>query len=142
MNQTQITVYDIVMRVGIVSAHQHLKTHYPDVYKDIEKSYGDRFAQKLYSYLYNLTQNPKCLQCNHHETKFISLYRGYRFFCGNACVAHNKAHERKKKMTTAERYDCEKPTQNPEIEDKRKKTLIRKYGTANLAQIRWNRKNT
>jgi len=139
MNKEQIEVYDIIKSVGVQHAYKHIKYKYPEYFIRINKQEGSRFAEKLYRFCYGIEQYPKCKQCMTTITKFRSFKKGYAFFCSNKCVAVNRAHKAKKKKTCQETYGASTASQSEEVDEKRRQTLMDKFGTDNLAEIRWRR---
>jgi len=139
MDSIQITAFDITKRVGIKHAYKHFQHKHPELFQCIMEAQGERFAEKLYCYIYGVTKYPTCQQCTNTITKFRSFQRGYAFFCSNKCVAMNRAHKTKKKDTCQDKYGTDTASQNKEVDEKRRQTLIDRYGTDNLAEIRWRR---
>jgi hypothetical protein len=139
MDSIQITVFDIVKQVGIRHAYKHFKFKHPDLFEKITQSQGERFAEQLYCFIYGITTYPTCQQCGIEIKKFRSFRKGYAFFCSNKCVAVNRAHQAKKQDTCHATYGTDTASQNAEVDEKRRQTLIDKYGTDNLAEIRWRR---
>ena len=139
MDNNQIEVYDIIKHVGIKHAYKHLKYKHPEHFKKIIEQGGERFAEQAYRYLYDITTYPICKQCDTEIIKFRSFRKGYAFFCSNKCVAVNRAHQQKKKRTCQETYHTDTASQNKDVDEKRRQTLIDRYGTDNLAEIRWRR---
>ena len=140
MNQIQITTFDMIKQVGLRGIFKHIKYKEPDLYEKIQGCHGTRFVERLYNFVYGMREVRKCIECNLNPVKFKSFDKGYAFFCGPKCVATNRAHKQKKTNTNRELYNCDKPSQNKDIDKKRKATLIKRYGTSNLAKIRWLKK--
>ena len=137
MNQNQITTLDMTNTVGLRGCFKYFKYKQPDLFKEIEECYGTRFVERLYNYVYGFKEVRKCEECHTNPVSFKSFHKGYGFFCCNKCVARNRAHKKKKEATSQKRYNCAKPAQNKEIDNKRRATLIKRYGTDSLAKIRW-----
>ena len=140
MDQTQITLYEITMRVGTKHVYRHLQFKHPELFALVQSQGGKRFIERLYRAVYGLPDYPECVECGKKITKFRSFRKGYAFFCSNKCVAVNAAHKKKKKETSEDRFGTDNPAKAKEVDEKRRKTLLERYGTDNIAEIKWRRK--
>ena len=139
MNKEQIEVYDIVKLVGVKHAYKHLKYKHPEYFDKIEEQEGSRFTEQLYRYCYSLTGPHLCVECKINPTSFKSFRQGYRHFCNKQCAASNRANKLKKKDTCKQTYGTETASQSKEVDEKRRQTLIERYGTDSLIEIRHRR---
>jgi hypothetical protein len=137
MNQIQITTFDKINEIGLRGCYKHFKYREPLLYEQIEACHGSRFVERLYNFVYGYRADRKCEECHINSVSFKSFAKGYAFFCGPKCVANNRAHQKKKRDTSQEKYNCDKPSQNSKVDKKRRDTLIKRYGTDSLAKIRW-----
>jgi len=139
MNEMQLNLHTIIMKVGTKHTYKHLKFKHPELFSVIQAVEGKRFIERVYRVVYGIVSYPVCLQCSKEITKFRTFQKGYALFCSNKCVAQNRAHKDKKKQTSQEHYGTERPSQSKEVDDKRRETLKERYGTDSLADIRWRR---
>ena len=75
-----------------------------------------------------------CLQCG-KKTKFEYLSTGYRRFCSAKCFSNNPLIKEKKKETILEKYGTEHYSQTNEVKNKKKETCLKKYGVENPSQL-------
>lgn len=72
----------------------------------------NKIAERIYAYLHNITQKPKCPICG-KEVKFFSWGKGYNQYCGNVCGSKGKYKDPQKLLSANQ---------------KRIKTNLQKYG--------------
>ena len=104
---------------------------------------------KEYYDTYIKTKNDdKCLECG-KETRFRSIYQGYRKYCSKECMLKHRPQNIKKAIlekygvdnvrkvasinkqieeTNLERYGCISPFGNKNVQEKAKQTNLEKYG--------------
>ena len=89
-----------------------------------------------YKIKYNIGQQRKihvkfnCSCCNKLSEKTL-IYLKFPFKCTKC---NNKNSVEKRKITNRERYGCDSPLQNPNIQNKIKETCLKKYGHENVFQ--------
>ena len=90
---------------------------------------GSTISEKLF--LLN-KKKTTCEICG-KETKFKSYGQGYERFCSKKC--RNKSSAEKKKATMLKKYGVEHPAQSKEIQAKMRKTLKKNYGVENAFDL-------
>lgn len=137
-----------------------LKSNHINLYNAINEKYdGKKFTEKLYRYLYEVDGICQKDGCN-KKTTFISIKKGFRSYCSNKCssVSTSESRGQKIKDTFQEKYGVNSPSQlksvkdkisthhkngrydYTEIEKKRKKTKLEKYGDENYNNIKKSKK--
>ena len=96
---------------------KHLRQQHLDIN---EQEYYDKYLK---------TQNSGYCTFCHKPTKFISLTKGYAQTCNHSCAKH--AADARYKLRTG--YD--NPACNPEVQNKRKTTCIKKYGVKHFNNV-------
>jgi len=71
-----------------------------------------------------------CSICK-NETNFISINRGYRKFCSSECLSKSDDIKNKRKNTMLERYGVENAAQSKFLMDKQRRTCLKNYGYEN-----------
>jgi len=135
-----------------------LKNNYPKDYIlinnwCIDNNFIDeKFSQKLFNFINNLSSIPKCLHCDNNQ-RFLGFMEGYNQYCSKKCaskLSYSKGVEtrkintlekygvkhtsqldivkQKQELTNLEKYGTKSPTQNNLIRDKQRSTMISKYG--------------
>ena len=84
------------------------------------------FKEKVWFFLENKTNIPKCLECG-LPTKFETLGSGYRDYCSISCKSKSKIVKDKVKDTFNKKYGGH-PLNNGEIKKKIENTNLKKYG--------------
>lgn len=114
----------------------YFKKVFPDFYckiKDFHLSYFNcefKFTQKIYHYLHDMKDLPKCIVCGKDVFGFISFKSGYCSCCSTECSG--KSPSRKNKIS--------KTHLNRSVEDiensnkKREATCLKKYNTTNVSK--------
>jgi len=117
---------------GSPHSEKYVKKYNLKLYKIIETlniNYSNlRWACKVYNYIHNITEFPKCPICN-SDLKFVNFNKGYRKFCSAKCSANSPETKENKKITSLKNYDTEYPTQNIINKQKKEETNLKKYGT-------------
>lgn len=111
-----------------------IKKYYPNIHDSIIKENIDKnikWNNKLYNYVYNVKDQPKCLHCNSNETKFVNFKVGYRDYCSLKCASIADETTEKKKKTNLKKYGVDSYTKTSEFKNKIKKTIRNKYGVDN-----------
>ncbi len=111
----------------------YFSKNYPEEYKKISILPPKRFQEKLYWYIHNLTNTHECKIC-HKPTKFISLSKGYRIYCGCKCMNSDPDKKTQIEKTCIEKYGGKAPACSSMIREKTKKTCNKKYGVDFVSQ--------
>lgn len=101
---------------------------YPDLVEKInhEVSIDVLFQEKVYLYLNNLNDRPKCKHCDENEVEFTYFTKGYRDYCSVKCSSNSEEKKQSIISTCIEKYGVENIG-----ECTRKKalaTMFNKYG--------------
>jgi hypothetical protein len=80
------------------------------------------FKERIYHYIYQIKEIPKCKNCNKELVFGRSIQEGYGTYCSMLCM--NKCDEHKKKAREAMDYDT--------TFEKIKKTNLERYGVENI----------
>lgn len=118
-----------------------LRCQYIDLYNEINNLYPQLseypFKQKLYWYINNLIDFPKCKCCGKNISYIIvSLTRGYgRGFCSLKCSNNDLSVKEKKKQTCRDHFNTDNPFQSEEVKTKYKQTCKARYGVEHTSQI-------
>ena len=108
--------------------------NFPKLYNNVLRFSNNNkmlFIQKLYNYINNITEIPKCKTCNKNEVSFINFSMGYLQFCSTKCVANNCDIKKNKVKTTLMRYGVDNVLKSPIIQNKIKKTNLILYNETN-----------
>jgi very-short-patch-repair endonuclease len=108
-----------------------IKKNFPEEYKKILLCFGDKFAEKLYNYLYN-SPSHICPVCG-KETPFRTIIYGYSEYCSVECSYKCELRNEKIKNTCLNKYGVENVSQNDTIKQKKKETVTRNYGGVGFA---------
>ena len=89
------------------------------------------FKEKVYHFINNITEQPKCLNCDNKLKFKRSLKEGYGSFCSVKCNNQSDEHKKKVKQTFKEKYNGH-PMYDEEVRNKIKQTNQIKYGVDNI----------
>lgn len=114
---------------------KYVERHFPDELDAIEAKPGRSWVEKLYLYLHDMNEIPKCPICG-NLVNLEKFNKGYYTFCSQECAYKDPNRKNKFKETCLERYGVEAPMQSNAIRKKSSQTCIRKYGVehANKSQ--------
>lgn len=123
---------------GNKSREDFLKKNYRDIFDNInlfvEKNKLNNnlpFKEKIFLFINNIKEQPKCGNCG-KELKFKkSLKEGYGSYCSIKCNNQSKEQKEKIKSTFTKKYGGH-PMKNENIKNKVKKTNLEKYGVDNI----------
>lgn len=112
---------------------KYFKEKFPFEYQELNKFCLSNelinldFKLKLYHFIFNLNDIPKCKECN-SSVNFKNFTDGYREFCSNKCV--NKSLDIKERIRDKFiiNYGVDNPRKVKDINEKIKNTNILKYG--------------
>lgn len=150
-------------RSGSFSKENYLLKNYPRIAQEIQlwvtaNSLDDiKFPEKVFVYLNKLTKLPTCSNpdCS-NPVVFLSVSRGYRKYCSNACISSDPSIKSKKEKNSLEKwgvsnpqksqivkqksldtnkikYGSVSPMSNDEVKKKAKETLLKNHGVENPA---------
>lgn len=105
---------------------------FPDEYQQILNLTPDNIAEKIYWYLHNIKEYPKCICGN--NLIFRSRGRGYSQYCCTKCMNSDPKKQEKTKQIILKRYGVEHAMQAQEVKDKYKQTCLDKYGVVSTMQ--------
>ena len=90
------------------------------------------FTQKLYNYLYNIIEIPKCNNCGIH-IKWRGIFsEGYLTYCSKQCKNSSKIRIEKAKKTCLKKYGVDSPLKFNIFKKKRSDTILNKYNISNI----------
>ena len=124
------TITTILKTNSPASTYGILKRNHTEIFNVIDniKTTGG-FTEKIYMFLRDFTEAPKCKHCLKNYVKFISWKNGFREFCSGSCgkkhsgiiflLNYNKKHN----------TSFTNLRQIPKIKEKADNTLLEKYGT-------------
>lgn len=107
----------------------YVTKYYPDELNAIEAKPGRNWTEKLYMYLHELNEIPKCPICG-NQVKLAKFNTGYYTFCSRECARKDPHRGEKFRQTCLKRYGVEAPMQSKAIREKSIRTCIQKYGVA------------
>ena len=115
---------------GTYSKESVLKKKYTNIYKMINDFINEnnidesiKFTEKIYLFINNVTEIPKCLNCN-KTVKFNNRNAGYHKTCSNSCsstLSHDKGVQ-----TLIETRGVDHPSKLPEVIEKQRQRKINK----------------
>lgn len=106
----------------------YFKKHFNEYYDFIISLPPQKFQEKLYWYINDIKEYPKCKCCD-NLVKFRCFSQGYRTYCSSKCQNSDPDKINHTKQTNLEKYGFEAPAKSPEIQEKSKQTCVQKYGT-------------
>lgn len=90
-------------------------------------------TEKVYWYLNDLTDFPKCTVCGKTVTRFKGVSKGgYVEHCGCSCAQKDEKTREKLNKTNLLRWGVKNPAQTAEIQKKMKATCKNRYGAENI----------
>ena len=106
-----------------------------DIINDYNRKYFNLelpFTQKLYNYLYDIIQIPKCDNCD-NLIKWRGIFtEGYLKNCSKECKNNSKLRIKRTKATNTKKYGVDSVLKYDEFKEKRNKTIKNKYGVDNI----------
>ncbi len=85
------------------------------------------WACKVYNYLHNIVEFPKCPECG-NILEFHKIHSGYRKYCSIKCSANSIEIKNKRDSTIMQLYGVDNISQNSMIKNKKKETSNKHYG--------------
>lgn len=90
------------------------------------------FTQKLYNFLYNIKEIPKCETCG-KEIKWKNRFtEGYLKNCSKNCRSKSVKRLERIEKTNIKKYGVKSISQVSEFNEKRKRSFLKKYGSENI----------
>ena len=130
-------IYELKEKSG-TGYYAVLKNKFPEVCSAIE-NWNEKYelnanstAQKVFNFLNEIVEIPKCVVCG-NPVRFNSSGK-YSTTCGRKCQQKDPMLNDKRKQTILRRFGVEFPFQSEEIKKKTKKTLLKKYGVEHVAK--------
>jgi hypothetical protein len=123
---------------GWKTTENKLSNSRPDIFK-LVMDYSNlndlndlSFKEKVWHFINNSISVPTCNECGKLLKFKNSLNQGYGKYCSLSCTNKNKDHINSVKETIIEKYNGPSPFSSEEINNKRKKTMVDKYGVDNI----------
>jgi len=156
MNNLELKKYlELENKSGYKTKENHIKKNFPELYIDIINYNGNSWMEKLYNYVNNIKENPKCLTCG--SILGIKKYNiGYANHCSVSCLNKSEIHKNKTKKTWLKTYGVDNPSksniikekiknkvykngmwyvQTDEYKQKSKNTHLKKYGVDSYSKL-------
>ena len=114
---------------------KYFETHFPEEYDVISRLQPEKFQEKLYWHIHNLTDYPACPICG-KRTVFENITKGYRTYCSKKCCNSDPNKIERTQQTCIERYGAIAPACIPKVRRKAKQTCIERYGTEYAMQTK------
>jgi hypothetical protein len=90
------------------------------------------FTQKLYNYLYDIIEIPRCDNCS-NPIKWRGIFtEGYLKNCSKECKNNSKLRIERTKATNLKKYGVDSVLKVNKFKEKRNKTIKDKYGVENM----------
>jgi hypothetical protein len=118
-------------KANIKTRETWLKKHNNELYTKIIKYTVDLdilFKQRIYHYIYDLKEIPKCPTCGHELKYGGTINKGYNKFCSTKCSLSSPETKAKVQQTKLERYGDSHYSNREKME----KTKLEKYGDKNF----------
>jgi len=94
------------------------------------------FIEKVFLYINDLKDVPRCPTCNKY-VKFIGTLRhGYSKYCSIGCLNKSDEHKNKTRITSIKYFGINNPMKDDNIKNKQIATLIKNYGVNNPMKIK------
>ena len=96
----------------------------------------EKFSQKIYHYLNNMIEIPKCEYCNNEYKRFMGFDIGYDKCCSKSCSSKysSKVGQETRKEKTIEKYGVEHTSQLEKVKNKNKETCLINYGVDSFSK--------
>lgn len=120
-----------------------LKSNYPKIYDEINNFINSNeclmelpFKTKIWHFINDVINIPKCLNCNNTLKFGRSLEEGYPIYCSIKCANKNSEHINKIKETNLHNHGVTCSLRIPEAILKSEKTMIEEYGVTNYFHLK------
>lgn len=128
---------------------------YYDLIMNYVKEENTSISERIYLYQNNMIERPLCNFCKKNKVKFIKFYKGYNTYCSRSCSASATNMDdsiKKRRLDGIKRCNEDKDirdemtkkskltksmfseSKKTNINNKREKTNIKKYGVKNVSQ--------
>ena len=114
-----------------------IKKNYSDLHFSISNIADLPWIQKVYYYFNNLSEIPKCYCGN--DVKFKNGIDGWLTYCSKKCQANSNETKQKRIVTNINKWGCENPMQNENIQKAFKSNILEKYGVDNISKLESNK---
>lgn len=120
-----------------LSRESYIKIKYLEIYLEIlnfnNLHQNILFKQKLFNYINNIINIPKCPVCN-NNVNWVNSNNKYSTYCSNLCINKDINIKNKIKKTVNEKYNTDCVFKNNEIKNKIKLTNFKNYGVSHISQ--------
>ena len=108
---------------------RYIKRHRPDIHKEVLNhiDLDISFKEKLWYYSNNITKEHLCI-CGNKTTFNKKFSNGYKKYCSSKCAQSDSETKNKRKKTVLEKYGVTNVAKNSDIRKKTVKTNIERYG--------------
>lgn len=104
-----------------------------NILKEINKNTMNiKLSEKVFWYINDMTDYPKCVICGKPVKKYYSMKHGYMKHCGCSCAQLDPETQKKLEETNLKIYGCKNPSQSTIVQNKVKLTCLKKYGATNI----------
>lgn len=125
---TKDEYYDYFKSNKIKITISSISKYYPEILEQVEGlDFVDDFNQKVFCYLKDLKEIPKCKNCNENKVPFENFSKGYRDFCSVVCSSNSTEKKERIRQTNIEKYGVENPSLV--TRDKALETMNERYGS-------------
>ncbi len=134
MKNDILTYFTTNNKSGYKTREKWLKDHNYDLYKKIIDNSDENdisFKEKVYLYIHDFKNVPRCPYCNKKVHFKSDLKKGYNKYCSIQCLNKSKEHKEKIKQTYIKKYGVNSHNKVKEIKEEKKQTYIKKYGVEN-----------
>lgn len=123
---------------GSKTKEDYIKKNYEEIYNEINKyitennlSVDISFKEKIFLFINDIKDTPKCSTCDVQLRFKKSLKEGYGKYCSIKCTNQSDDHKNKVRHTFNDKYGGH-PMKNEKIINKYKDTNLKKYGVDNI----------
>lgn len=125
---------------GHKTRENYVKKNFPELYSEIIKyplnNEDYKFNQKLYNYLYEIKEIPKCLTCG-KEIKWRGVFtEGYKEYCNLKCGGKGTKRIDNIRKTVKEKYGVDSISQLDDVKTKIIKNNRKKHGVDHVFQTK------
>lgn len=92
-----------------------------------------QLRERVWYIINNTTNPPKCKNCDSH-VKWDYSKQNFREYCSQQCVNRSEDVQKRRENTTMSNYGVKYPASNIKINEKRKQTILQRYGVAHFNQ--------
>jgi len=122
---------------GFKTTENWLSKNHNELYTAIIENSNDKtipFKEKVYLYINDLKDVPKCPNCG-NNVKFVdTLNKGHSKYCSINCLNSSEEHKEKIKDSNMNKYGVESHNQLDSVKEKKKQTTLKNYGVESPLQ--------